>query len=235
MRRSPTSRPRRCIRRTVEKLTARGLAAQRRLRLGSPDGFRRDSAGVQLRGSTRTSMAVRAGAAARISRSSSRTAYRSRAAQAAVSAKITSVPARSVTPETLAWSGGGRWVDNQQFQKFCRAACAVTRVKAGTRRASNSFTECAGAEMRPVLLLIGDFPRLFRLIFFGILLGNCLSKPAERRGRKATGLKRGAMTAGLPASAGRYKQNRARLSGCAPTRPEERRLPGDIIRWVSGA
>jgi hypothetical protein len=111
----------------------------------------------------------------------------------------------------------------------------VTRVKAGLRRASSSFTECTGAEVGPVLLLTGAFPRLFRLIIFGILPGSCSSKPVERRRRKATGLKRGAMTAGLPASAGRHKQCGARPSGCPPRRPEKRRLPRDIIRWVSGA
>jgi hypothetical protein len=111
----------------------------------------------------------------------------------------------------------------------------VTRVKAGTRRASSSFTECAGAGVRAVLLLIGDFPRLFRLIFFGILPRSCSSKPAERRGRKATGLKRGAMTAGLPASAGVHKQNGERPCAGSPERLEGRRLPGDIMRWVSGA
>jgi hypothetical protein len=182
-------------------------------------------------------MAVSAGSAARISRSSSRTAYRSRADQAALAAKITSVPSRSVMPETLVRSSGGRCVANQQLQKFCRDACAVTRVKAGERRASSSFTECADLEVRPVLLLIGGFPRLFRCIFFGILPRSCSSKPAERRRRKATGLKRGAMTAGLPASAGRHKYNRATPSGVASRRPEARRLPRGIMRfrWVSGA
>jgi hypothetical protein len=180
-------------------------------------------------------MSVSAGSAARIACSSSTSAKRSRADQAAVSAKITSVPSRSATPEILGRSSGARCADNQQFQKFCRDACAVTRVKVGTRRASSSFTECAGEEVRPVLLLIGGFPRLFRLIFFGILLWSCSSKPAERRGRKATGLKRGAMTAGLPACAGRHKYDRATSVWCTPRRPAGRRLPADIIRWVSGA
>jgi hypothetical protein len=40
---------------------------------------------------------------------------------------------------------------------------------------------------------------LFRRAILGILNLLILGKPAERRGRKATGLKRGAMTAGLPA------------------------------------
>jgi len=221
MPRSPTSRRRRCIRRTAECWR---------------DGPSREhSVAIQLRGSTRTSMSMRPGSAARISRSSSRIAYRSRADQAAVSAKITSVPSRSVTPETLGRISGARCVDNQPFQKFCRDACVVTCLKTGPRRASSSFTECSGAEVGPVLLLTGAFLRLFRLIIFGILLGSCLSKPVERRRRKATGLKRGAMTAGLPASAGAYKQSGAGPSRCPPGRPEKRRLPWDIIRWVSGA
>jgi hypothetical protein len=41
--------------------------------------------------------------------------------------------------------------------------------------------------------------RLSRRSLLGILISLLLGKPAERRGRKATGLKRGAMTAGLPA------------------------------------
>jgi hypothetical protein len=40
---------------------------------------------------------------------------------------------------------------------------------------------------------------LFRRGILGILKKADLGKLAERRGRKATGLKRGAMTAGLPA------------------------------------
>ena len=44
-----------------------------------------------------------------------------------------------------------------------------------------------------------DSLRLFRRGIFGIFYRADLGKPAERRGRKATGLKRGAMTAGLPA------------------------------------
>ena len=49
------------------------------------------------------------------------------------------------------------------------------------------------------MLRIRDPSRLFRRAILGILNLLILGKPAERRGRKATGLKRGAMTAGLPA------------------------------------
>src|SRR6202012_3683598 len=49
------------------------------------------------------------------------------------------------------------------------------------------------------MLRIRDPTRLFRRGILGILKKADLGKPAERRGRKATGLKRGAMTAGLPA------------------------------------
>ena len=49
------------------------------------------------------------------------------------------------------------------------------------------------------MLRIRDPSRLFRRAILGILNLLIWGKPAERRGRKATGLKRGAMTAGLPA------------------------------------
>jgi hypothetical protein len=49
------------------------------------------------------------------------------------------------------------------------------------------------------VLRIRDPSRLFRRAILGILNLLIWGKPAERRGRKATGLKRGAMTAGLPA------------------------------------
>ena len=49
------------------------------------------------------------------------------------------------------------------------------------------------------MLPFRDSLRLFRRAIFGIFNRADLGKPAERRGRKATGLKRGAMTAGLPA------------------------------------
>jgi hypothetical protein len=48
--------------------------------------------------------------------------------------------------------------------------------------------------------------RLFRL---GILHSADRGKPVERRGRKATGLQRGAMTAGLPAGRMVFEKNRA--------------------------
>jgi len=49
------------------------------------------------------------------------------------------------------------------------------------------------------VLRFRDPSRLFRRAILGILNLLIWGKPAERRGRKATGLKRGAMTAGLPA------------------------------------
>ena len=62
----------------------------------------------QLRGSTRTSMDCTSGCAARRLPSSSISAKRSRAHQAADSANTTSVPSRSLTPETRAWISAGR-------------------------------------------------------------------------------------------------------------------------------
>src|SRR5262249_54862256 len=127
-------------------------------------------------------------------------AKRRRADQAADSANMTRVPSRSTTPEMRVAVSAGRRSDSQPFQKFARATWAVTRIKVGARRAIRSFTECIRRGPDPGAVLTGEPPRLSRLTFLGILPLSCIGKPAERRGRKATGLKRGAMTAGLPAS-----------------------------------
>jgi hypothetical protein len=52
---------------------------------------------------------------------------------------------------------------------------------------------------------------LCRRIRLGILHSADRGKPVERRGRKATGLQRGAMTAGLPAGRMVFEKNRAGL------------------------
>src|SRR5215469_15685592 len=83
---------------------------------------------------------------------------------------MTSVSSRSVMPEILRPISAGRCADSHRFQNSCRAACSVICVKAGARRASRSLTESAFSETGLVLLLIGGFPRLSRLIFFGIFL-----------------------------------------------------------------
>jgi len=142
------------------------------------------------------------GPAARIAGSSSRTANFRRADHAADSAKITSAPSRSTTPDMRVVSSTGKCAPSHVFQCFWRSDWFETRVKVGVERASTSLTESGFRNGFATLVAIRPVPlRLCLRILLGILilLILTLGKPAERRGRKATGLKRGAMTAGLPA------------------------------------
>ena len=79
------------------------------------------------------------------------------------------------------------------------------------------------------MLRFRDPSRLFRGAILGILNLLILGKPAERRGRKATGLKRGAMTAGLPAGrkliVGLIFEKPPRPMGCEEREQGEQQRP----------
>jgi hypothetical protein len=152
------------------------------------------------------------GSSARIAASSSRIANRRRADHAADSAKITNAPSRSTTPDNRVMRSAGKCAPSHVFQCFWRSAWFETRVKVGVERASTSLTESGFRNGFATLVAIRRVPlRLCLGILLGILIlliltiyrrrlgAPAIGKPAERRGRKATGLKRGAMTAGLPA------------------------------------
>src|SRR5215467_11123180 len=66
-------------------------------------------------------------------------------------------------------------------------------------------------EFPTVFARTGKVSGLCRRIRLGILHSADRGKPVERRGRKATGLQRGAMTAGLPARRMVFEKNRADL------------------------
>ena len=65
----------------------------------------------------------------------------------------------------------------------------------------------------------GSLPRLSRRGLLRHIDIAALGKPAERRGRKATGLKRGAMTAGLPARCKCFRRSENRAVHARASRP----------------
>ena len=151
-------------------------------------------------GMTRTLTCWIVGRACLICGSSSCITYRSRADQAADSANITRVASRSTTPDRRGVNSMGRCCASHCFQKVWRPACSETRVNVGVCRPRTALTESGlrnGFETFVAELRVP--PRLSRRSLLGILILLIWGKPAERWGRKATGLKRGAMTAGLPA------------------------------------
>ena len=149
---------------------------------------------------TRTLTCWIVGCACLIRASSSCITYRRRADQAADSANITSVCSRSTTPERRGVSSAGRFCASHCLQKLWRLACSETRVNVGVDRPRTALTESGLRNVFETFVAeLREPPRLSRRSLLGILNSLILGKPAERWGRKATGLKRGAMTAGLPA------------------------------------
>jgi hypothetical protein len=96
----------------------------------------------------------------------------------------------------------------------CACLCSATGVAMFREmRPSNALTD-SGARLGFRELLTepartGELSGLCRRIRLGILHSADRGKPVERRGRKATGLQRGAMTAGLPAGRMVFEKNRA--------------------------
>ena len=123
------------------------------------------------------------------------------------------LPSRSVIPVTRGGRSVGRRACSQSRQKAWRAAWPAAFDRMGTPRANRSLTECArcgGGPEWPGLeaeceRVRGErteslrTPCLSGRLLLGIFWVLLEGKPVERRGRKATGLKRRAMTAGLPA------------------------------------
>ena len=141
-----------------------------------------------------------AGFSRRISVSNSATAKRNRADHAADSAKITRESSRSTAPVTCASNAAGSLALSHSRQSAWLCLCCATRPSADCEeRLNNALTDCTLRETPGGGLPIREDSSLFRLKRLGILQSADRGKPVERRGRKATGLKRRAMTAGLPA------------------------------------
>ena len=153
-----------------------------------------------LRGMTRTDTTEIFGNSRRRMGSISATAYLTLADQTADSVKTTSVSCRSTTPESRATRSCGSCISSHFRSRAWRCACSLSRLNGECDALPRSaLTESALWRVRTVVAPIRRLRRLSGLTRCGIVFSADWGKPGESRGRKATGLKRGAMTAGLPA------------------------------------